>query len=85
MSSSATKLNYSKFIEFLSESGFSGKLPCDIKVSYHIKGESVKTHLKFLKDCKYELQSFDLLYFKPVKEITVLVGREYSPIFQICE
>ncbi len=83
MSSSSTKLDYSKFIGFLSESGFSGKLPCDIRVSYQLKDESVKTQLKFLKDCKYKLQGFNLLYFKPTEEIIILVGRDYSPIFQI--
>ena len=83
MSSSEEKLDYSKFIEFLSEDGFSGKLSCNIRVSYQIKDKGVKLNLKFLKDCKYRLQGFDLLYFVPTKGVTILIGRDYSPVFQI--
>ncbi len=85
MSSSGEKLDYPGFIEFLSKDGFSGKLSCDIKVSYQIKDDDKKLNLKFLKNCKYRLQGFDLLYFVPTKGVTILVGRDYSPTFQIDE
>ncbi len=87
MSSSEKTFDYSEFIGFLSENGFSGKLPCDIRVSYQIKDKdgNVKPKLKFLKDCEYKLQGFNLLYFKPTKDIIILVGHEYFPIFQLNE
>lgn len=81
--------NFSEFITLLSNYGFTGKLPCDIKVAYRkpdnsLHGtNSIMANLKFLEDCVYELGDFNHMWFKPGENITFCIKDEYNPAFSI--
>ncbi len=81
--------NFSGFITFLSEHGFTGKLPCDIRILYEKPANSlhgtdcISANLKFLKDCVYELNDFNHLSFKPCENVILCIRQQYKPTFYI--